>query len=175
MDAFAAWLPMLVADAMLCSFGEQPEDGLAPLNDVSAFADAKLEQITRATSIQEEHDTLLLATRERDWTPSEFSDDAFQVHCEVDLWEEQERIKVVTPFTPAEAASPEACRELIWITWDWVADGSGLQPERAATGAQHLRMFAAVIEGAGVLPSEHDRGYAPLVVMQQAQEFADSA
>ncbi len=175
MDAFATWLPMLVADAMLCSFEEQPEDGLALLNDVSAFADAKLEQITRATSRQDEHDTLRLATRARDWMPTEFSDDAFQVHCEVDLWEERERIKVITPFTPPEAATPEACRELVWITWDWVADGSGLQPVHAAMGAQHLRMFASVIEGAGVLPSEHDRGYAPLIVMEQAEEIADAA
>jgi hypothetical protein len=42
-------------------------------------------------------------------------------------------------------------------------------------GAQHLRMFASIIEGAGVLPSEHDRGYAPLIVMQQAEEIADAA
>jgi hypothetical protein len=175
MDAFATWLPMLVADAMLCNFGEQPEDGLALLNDISAFADAKLEQIARATSSQHEHDTLRLATRARDWMPTEFSDDAFQVHCEVDLWEEPERIKVITPFTPSEAATPEACRELVWITWDWVADGSGLQPGRAAIGAQHLRMYASVIEGAGVLPTEHDRGYAPLIVMEQAEEIAHAA
>jgi hypothetical protein len=113
MDAFATWLPMLVADAMLCNLGEQPEEGLALLNDVSAFADAKLEQITRATSSHDEHDTLPLATRARDWTPSEFSNDAFQVHFEVDLWEEPERIKIITPFTPAEAATAEACRELV--------------------------------------------------------------
>jgi hypothetical protein len=172
MDAFAAWLPMLVADAMLCHFEEQPEEGLALLNDVSAFADAKLEQITRASK---RHETPHLATRERDWMPTEFSDDAFQVHCEVDLWEERERIKVITPFTPPEAATTEACRELVWITWDWLADGSGLEPGRAALGAQHLRMFASVIEGVGMLPSEHDRGYAPLIVMEQAEEMAHAA
>jgi hypothetical protein len=75
----------------------------------------------------------------------------------------------------AKAATPEACRELVWITWDSVADGSGPQPGRAGMGAQHLRMFASIIEGAGVLPSEHDRGYAPLIVMQQAEEIADAA
>ena len=44
-------------------------------------------------------------------------------------------------------------------------------------GAQHLRMFASVIdiEGAGVLPSEHDRDYAPLTVMEQAEEMANPA
>jgi hypothetical protein len=36
-------------------------------------------------------------------------------------------------------------------------------------------MFASVIEGAGVLPSESDRGYAPLIVMEQAEEMADAA
>jgi hypothetical protein len=172
MDAFATWLPMLVADAMLCHFGDMPEDGLSLLNDISVFADEKFEQATRAASNQDENTTLRLATRARDWMPTEFSDDAFQVHCEVDLWEEQERIKVMTPFTPPEAATPEACRELIWITWDWVADGSGLHPDRAAMSAQHLQMFAAVIEGAGVLPNAHDRGYAPLIVMEQAGEIA---
>jgi hypothetical protein len=175
MDAFASWLPMLVADAMLCNFGDMPEDGLLLLNDISEFADEKLEQITRAASSQDEDNTLRLATRTRDWMPTEFSNDAFQVHCEVDLVEEQERIKVMTPFTPPEAATPEACRELIWITWDWVADGSGLHPGRAAMGAQHLRMFAEVIEGAGVLPSARDRGYAPLIVIEQAEEIANEA
>lgn len=175
MDAFATWLPMLVADAMLCNFGDMPEDGLSLLNDISAFADEKLEQITRAASNPDQSTTPRLATRARDWMPTEFSDDAFQVHCEVDLWEEQERIKVMAPFTPSEAATPEACRELIWITWDWVADGSGLHPDRAAMGARHLRMFAAVIEGAGVLPTTHDRGYAPQMVMEQAEEIANEA
>lgn len=175
MDAFASWLPMLVADAMLCNFGEMPEDGLSLLNDISAFADEKLEQIAHAESIEDEFNTLRLTTRARDWMPTEFSDDAFQVHCEVDLWEERERIKLMAPFTPPEAATPEACRELVRITWDWVADGSGLHPRRAAMGAQHLRMFASVIEGAGVLPGAHDRGYAPQIVMEQAEEIANEA
>jgi hypothetical protein len=175
MDAFASWLPMLVADAMLCRFEDMPEDGVALLNDISAFADEKLEQIKRAASPQVADTTLRLATRARDWMPTAFSDDTFQVHCEVDLLEEQQRIKLMTPFTPSEAATPEACRELVWITWDWVADGSGLHPGRAAAGAQHLRMFAGVIEGAGVLPGAHDQGYAPLVVMEQAEEIASEA
>jgi hypothetical protein len=172
MDAFATWLPMLIADAMLCTFEELPEAGYALLSDISEFADARLEQVARAAG-SEDDDSLRLATRTRNWMPGELSDDVFQVHCEVDLWEEQERIKVMTPFTPAEAATPEACRELVWIAWDWVAEGSGLHPSRAAMGAQHLRMFASVIEGAGVLPSACDRGYAPWVVMSQAEEIAD--
>jgi hypothetical protein len=175
MDAFATWLPMLVADAMLCDLGDTPEDGLSLLNDISAFADGKLEQIAGAAGDHTEESTPPLATRARDWMPAEFSDNAFQVHCEVDLWEEQERIKVMTPFTPPEAATPEACRELVWITWDWVVDGSGLHLGRAAMAAQHLRMFAAVIEGAGVLPAAHDRGYAPQIVMEQAEEIASEA
>jgi hypothetical protein len=175
MDAFATWLPMLVADAMLCNFGDMPEDGLSLLNDISVFADEKLEQIARAAGDHDEVNAPRLATRTRDWMPSEFSSDTFEVHCEVDLWEEQERIKVMTPFTPPEAATPDACRELVWITWDWVVDGSGLHLGRAAMGAQHLRMFAAVIEGAGVLPGAHDRGYAPQLVMEQAEEIASEA
>jgi hypothetical protein len=175
MDAFATWLPMLVADAVLCDFGDMPEDGLSLLNEISAFADEKLEQIARAANDHDESNLMRLTTRVRDWMPAEFSSDAFQVHCEVDLWEEQERIKVMTPFMPPEAATPEACRELIWITWDWVVDGSGLHLGRAVMAAQHLRMFAAVIEGAGVLPNAHDRGYAPQIVMEQAEEIASEA
>jgi hypothetical protein len=175
MDAFATWLPMLVADAMLCDLGEMPEDGLSLLRDISAFADEKLDRVRGATSIPGEYDALRLAARARDWMPIEFSHDAFQAHCEIDLWEERERIKVMTPFTPPEAASSEARRELIWIAWDWLADGSGLHPGRAAMGAEYLRMFAAVIEGAGVLPGAHDRGYAPWIVMAQADEIAREA
>lgn len=170
MDAFAAWLPMLVADSVLCGFGELPEDGVRLLHDVSAFADDALERIARAADGREPLGELGLATRARDWSPAELSPDAFQVHCEIDLWEEEERIKVNMAFTPPEAATTQASRELVWIAWDWVADGSGLHPSRAAAAAEHLRSFAAVIEGAGVLPSGNDRGYAPLVVMQQAEE-----
>jgi hypothetical protein len=175
MDAFASWLPVLVADAMLCNFGEMPEDGLSLVNDISAFADAKLEQIAHAETIEDEFDTLRLATRARDWMPTEFSGDTFQVHCEVDLWEERARVKVMAPFTPPEAATPEACRELVWITWDWLAHGGGLHPRRAAMGAEYLRMFASFIEGAGVLPGERDRGYVPQIVMEQAEEIANEA
>jgi hypothetical protein len=176
MDAFAAWLPMLVTDAVLCGFGDMPEDGLQLLNDVSAFADETLERIEQAARGRERLGELGLATRARDWlpaVPAELSSDAFRVHCEIDLWEEEERIKVITSFTPPEAATPQANRELIWIAWDWVAEGGGLHPSSATTAAQHLRSFAAVIEGAGVLPSAHDRGYAPLVVMEQAEEARD--
>ena len=135
MDAFAAWLPMLVADSVLCGFGELPEDGLRLLNDVSAFADDALERIARAADGREQLGRAGLATRARDWSPAELSPDAFQVHCEIDLWEEEERIKVNMAFTPPEAATPQACRELVWIAWDWVADGSGLHPSRAAAAA----------------------------------------
>jgi hypothetical protein len=174
MDAFATWLPMLVADAALCGFGDMPEDGLLLVNAVSAFADEMLERIERTASGREQLGELGLATRARDWLPAEYSSDAFRVHCEIDLWEE-ERIKALTSFTPPDAATPEACRELIWVAWDWIADGGGLHPSSAALGAQHLRSFAAVIQGAGVLPSAHDRGYAPLVVLEQAQETANEA
>lgn len=171
MDAFATWLPMLVADAMLCNLAEMPEEGLALLREISAFADAKLDQIAKATRNANDGNALRLATRTRDWMPAQVSDDVFHVHCEIDLWEEQERIKVMTSFTPEEAATPEACRELFWIAWDWVAEGSDLHPRRAAASAEHLRMFAGIIEGAGVLPSAHDRGYAPWIVLEQAEEI----
>jgi hypothetical protein len=171
MDAFAAWLPMLVADAALCDLGDMPEDGLLLLNAVSAFADERLERLAQAASGTRQRDGRL-AMRAREWLPPELSGDAFQVHCEIDLWEERERIKVMTAFTPPEAATPQACLELIWIAWDWVADGGGLHPATAGVAAQHLRSYAAVIEGAGVLPGADNQGYAPLVVIQQAEEIA---
>jgi hypothetical protein len=169
MDAYAIHLPMLVADAMLCNFGDMPGDGMSLLHAIAELADEKVEQAKSATN-QDELTALRLASRVRDWAPDEFSDDVFDVHCEVDISDELERITVMTPFSPPEAATPEVCRELTWIAWDWVAQGSGLHPGRAALAAESLSLLAGVVLETGGLPSALDRGIAPWIAMVRFNE-----
>jgi hypothetical protein len=69
MDAYAIWLSVFVADAMLCNFGQMPTEGLALLRHVKLFAHEKHEQIACATT-QDEYNALQLASRVRDWTPT---------------------------------------------------------------------------------------------------------
>src|SRR3954467_15511687 len=78
MDAMAMWLPMLVADAMLCNFDGMPSDGSALLRDIEACAAGTRDRVGVATN-QDEFNALRLASRPRNWAPMELSDDAFGV------------------------------------------------------------------------------------------------
>lgn len=172
MEDMAIWLPMLVADAMVCNFGEMPKEARKLLREISKFAADKLRRSRRAKN-QTDFDALRMASRKREWNPTELSDNAFNVVCEVDMSAELERIKVMTPFAPPEAAMPEECRELIWLAYDWVADGSGLHPGRALMAADYLTMYAAMVQEYPELPGWHDRGIVPWILMEQLGFIVD--